>query len=142
VGTVRFHYARQLNALRNGKHRKGRIGINSQNLVFWGHFRSAKKCQGAKMCSCSGRRDSACSSRHSIDDRLNPIAYRTRHIGTASDIQQDMRISQIGQVSNNLYFISNVCRASSAIRDALPRSPFLHSQVIGEVRTAPLKPYV
>ena len=38
--------------------KKGRIGVNSQFLVFWGRFRGAKKCQGAKMCSCSDRRDS------------------------------------------------------------------------------------
>jgi len=49
VGTVRFYYVRQLNVLRNGTLKKGRIGVNSQFLVFWVDFvvpRNAKalKC--------------------------------------------------------------------------------------------------
>jgi hypothetical protein len=40
-----------------------------------------------------------------------------------------------------MVFIFNICCASRAIRETLPRSLILRSQVIGEVRTAPLKPH-
>ena len=58
-----FLYARQVIALKNGIRRRLKDYIQYQfdNFIDFVEFPGAKKCQGAKMYSCSGRRDSELS---------------------------------------------------------------------------------
>jgi hypothetical protein len=68
------------------------------------------------------------------------ILHRS-NLGLCGSLTRSLKTRANLTICIAIFFISNLCQgcASSTIREALLRSSFSRSQVIGEVRTAPLK---